>query len=137
RQPWILNRYLDWAFNESSRIRKQDGSSVFRSVAGNNFGRDLAFSYLRDKWDAIVDYYGKSFFSFGNLVKGVSSSFNTKFELQQLRQFYSEKKGNLGSAERSFKQSVENTEANVEWMQRNYGEIQTWILKQSKNLKNR
>ncbi|RWS03028.1 aminopeptidase N-like protein, partial [Dinothrombium tinctorium] len=83
RQPWLLNRYLDWAFNESSRIRKQDGSSVFRSVAASNYGRDLAFNYLRDKWDRIVNYYGKSFFSFGNLIKSVTSSMNTEFELKQ------------------------------------------------------
>lgn len=54
REPWILRRYVSWAFDENSGIRRQDGSYVFRAVAGNNYGRDIAYGYLRERWDDIV-----------------------------------------------------------------------------------
>jgi aminopeptidase N len=54
REPWLLARYISRAFNGTSGIRKQDGSYVFRTVASNNYGRDIAYNFLRDKWDLIV-----------------------------------------------------------------------------------
>lgn len=48
REPWILQRYLEWGFDESenSEIRKQDAFIVFASVAHNVVGYPLAKDYL-------------------------------------------------------------------------------------------
>lgn len=54
REPWLLSRYITRAFNASSGIRKQDGSYVFRSVALTNYGKDIAFNFVRSEWGAIL-----------------------------------------------------------------------------------
>lgn len=129
REPWLLSRYLEWCLNSSSGIRKQDGSYAFRSVATNLYGRDIAFNYLRDKWDKVYKIYGKSFFAFRNLFIAVTSSLNTQFELDQLKTFYEDHKNDLGTANRAFKQSLETTQANVLWMTKNFDTIKNWLEK--------
>lgn len=48
REPWVLQRYIEWGFDESenSQIRKQDSYIVFTSVANNVIGFQLAKDYL-------------------------------------------------------------------------------------------
>ena len=52
---WLLNRFLNRSLTEGSGIRKQDGRSVISRVAINNVGRDLAFDFIRNYWDKVVD----------------------------------------------------------------------------------
>ncbi|KAG0728778.1 Endoplasmic reticulum aminopeptidase 1 [Chionoecetes opilio] len=54
KKIWILSRYLEMAFTKDSGIRKQDAGYVFRSVAVNSVGTDLAWTYLRDQWRDIT-----------------------------------------------------------------------------------
>ncbi|GFT12414.1 aminopeptidase N [Nephila pilipes] len=127
REPWLLTRYLNWSLTSESGIRRQDGSYVFRSVGAKLYGRDLTFNYIRDKWDVIFKRYGKSFFAISGMLKSVTSSLNTQFELFQLKEFYAKHKNNLGTAKRAFQQSLENAEANVRWMDTNYAHIVQWL----------
>ncbi|XP_053202337.1 aminopeptidase N-like [Panonychus citri] len=133
REPWILNRYLEMSLDDSSGIRKQDGSTVFRTIANSEYGRDIAVNYFRNKWDKIVAYYGKSYFAFGNLIRAVSSSITIQYELNQFKSFYDKVRDDLGSAQRSFKQAIEKAEANVNWMNLNYREIEDWLNQQKTN----
>ncbi|KAI1280558.1 Aminopeptidase N [Halotydeus destructor] len=127
KQPWILRRYITWAFTENGYIRRQDGSTVFRAVAANDYGRDLAYSYLQENWNSIVKYYGKSFFSFGSLVKAVTSSLTTDYEVTELKKFYETVKHNVGTAQRSFLQAIEKAEANADWTNNYYARIESWL----------
>lgn len=43
------------SLTEGSGVRKADGRSVISRIAINNIGRDLAFDYIRDNWDTVVD----------------------------------------------------------------------------------
>lgn len=47
-------RYLEWALNETSGIRKQDVVRVFSAVSNNVIGQPLAWAVLRDQWDRVV-----------------------------------------------------------------------------------
>ncbi len=42
----------------------------------------------------------------------------------------------MGTAQRSFKQAIEQTKANVQWMQNHYQDIEKW-LKERRAEKNR
>ncbi|XP_067128251.1 aminopeptidase N-like [Centruroides vittatus] len=129
RTPWLLSRYLDWSLDTKSGIRKQDGSYVFRAVANSEYGRDIAFNYFRDKWNKVFKIYRKTSFAFRSLIITIASSLNTQFELDQLKSFYNVHKGNLGAANRAFKQSLETAEANVIWMSKYYETIKNWLEK--------
>ena len=49
----------------------------------------------------------------------------------QLRQFFDEFRDQLGGGLRSVQQSIERAERNVEWMDKNYYQIQIWLKEQT------
>jgi aminopeptidase N len=53
RETWLLSRYLNWASSSNSRIRKQDMTRVFGSVASNIIGQPIAFNFFRNKWNRL------------------------------------------------------------------------------------
>lgn len=53
KQMWVLSRYLEWTFSKSKPIRRQDGAYIFRMIAKNNYGRDIAFNFVRERWTTI------------------------------------------------------------------------------------
>lgn len=43
------------SLDENSNIRKQDGTTVFMTVAKNKKGYHLAFDFLMNRWQDIQD----------------------------------------------------------------------------------
>ncbi|KAK3860173.1 hypothetical protein Pcinc_033761 [Petrolisthes cinctipes] len=121
---WILSRYLEMAFSDSSGIRKQDAFRVFGAVASNEVGRPLAWSFLQDNWEAIYEFYGKAK---ARLIKSATGNFNTRQHLKELRLFRRERGGDLGSASRAVQQVIERTKVNIAWMDTNYDLIVDWL----------
>ncbi|XP_058791213.1 aminopeptidase N [Phymastichus coffea] len=129
RETWLLSRYLDWALMEKSGIRKQDVPRVFATVSSNIIGQPLAFNFFRNKWDQLKNYFGTSLISITSIVKSSTKRINTKYELKDLLEFANEHKEELGSATRAIEQAVEQTEANIRWLERNLANIQDWLNK--------
>ena len=46
-------RLLNMTITENSGIRSQDVTSVIYGVSRNVYGRDLAFDFIRAKWDEL------------------------------------------------------------------------------------
>ncbi|XP_076040625.1 aminopeptidase N-like isoform X3 [Oratosquilla oratoria] len=126
KKIWLLSRYLDIAFTPNLGVRKQDASSVFRSVAYNSVGRYLAWDYLRDQWERITDYFGM-FKSLGDVIEAASNDFNTKLERKELIQFRDEHKDKLGTAKRAIEQAIERTSNNIAWKDANHATIEKWL----------
>ena len=127
RVPWILNHYLNLAFNESSGIRTQDVVYVFRSLKWSNFeyGRDVAFRYLLDNWQRIHEIHGE-FKTFGDIVDTFDSP-SSSSELASLENLYRSLGHNIGRSKRSFLQTLDKISANMRWMTRNLGEIASFF----------
>jgi len=125
-QVWLLNRYLNMSLTAGSGVRRQDGSKVIGSVARNTIGRYLAFNFLRDKWELVKSYF-TGFSAIGNTVKAISGSFNTDFDLSELKAFQKARVGDLGTSERAVKQAIEAGLVNVQWMEQNYETVWTWL----------
>lgn len=125
-QVWLLNRYLNMSLTSGSGVRRQDGSKVIGSVARNTVGRYLAFNFLRDKWELIKSYFA-GFSAIGRTVKAISKSFNTGFDLAELKAFQKAREGDLGTSDRAVKQSIEAGLVNVQWMEDNYETVWTWL----------
>lgn len=129
RELWLLNRYLDWTITENSGIRKQDASRVLNSIVSNPIGQPLAFSFLRNKWDRLWDYFGTSLLTVNNIVRSATRGINTKYDLRDLLDFTKEHIGKFGSATRSVQQSIEQAEANIRWLDASHDTIQDWLKK--------
>ncbi len=55
REPWLLSRYLWFTLDPESGIRKQDGKELIVSVSRNPVGRFIAFDFIRENFDALID----------------------------------------------------------------------------------
>jgi len=125
RVPWILARYLKWMFDESSGIKSQDGVFVFKSVASQNYGKDIAFNYLRENWETIYSIHGTKM-SFAHIVKSLET-INSAFELELVKTFYKSIGSKVGSAKRAFLLTIEQIESNIMWMKRYEPEIADFL----------
>ncbi|CAN9506819.1 unnamed protein product [Ophioblennius macclurei] len=129
--PWLLNRYLEYTL-DPDKIRKQDATSTISYIAGNVVGMPLAWNFVRAKWSYIFEQYGKSSFSFPNLVGGITNRFSTEFELQELMKFKEDNQHvGFGSATMALEQAIERTTANIKWVTDNKAEVLKWFTEES------
>ena len=54
------------------------------------------------------------------------------FSFIQIQRFQSENEETLTTAQREVKQAIESAEANIDWMDKNYENISSWLLNQTK-----
>ncbi|XP_022181225.1 aminopeptidase N-like isoform X1 [Myzus persicae] len=127
RETWILARFLSYALQNNSSIRNQDISKVFYALTNKVAGQEVAWNYVRDNWRNLKSTFAAGFSTMSEIIKSATYHFNTKNDLIQLWQFYKDEYDHLGSARRSVLQSIENAEANVNWMERNFKTISNWL----------
>ena len=125
RDVWVLSRYLTYTLT-TTEIRKQDAVNTIVYISRNPIGRSLAWDFVRSKWDFIFNEYGGGAFSFSRLIIGITSSFNTNFDLQMITDFVAGHP-ELGSGARAFQQAIERTRNNIHWMNSNYMPIESWL----------
>ncbi|KAG8235176.1 hypothetical protein J437_LFUL015482 [Ladona fulva] len=116
--------------NSSSGISNEDGRIVLASMTKNPLGSSLVFDSLRNNWDGIWKTKGSDFPQFAEAIVETMKYMNTPDQLTQLRQFWNDHQGKLGSMKRSFKQAIDKVQANIKWMERSYEDIKTWIESQ-------
>ncbi|KAH9512377.1 hypothetical protein Btru_039352 [Bulinus truncatus] len=126
-EPWILNNFMQLTLEEHSPIRKQDALKVVTYVSANTVGRSLAWNFFRGNFNKLKELFGSSFFQWSNLIDAVTRSFNTAFELEELKAFKESQEDNFGSGERSIVQAIEKVESNIQWMDSNSKKISTWL----------
>ncbi|OCT89713.1 hypothetical protein XELAEV_18018332mg [Xenopus laevis] len=127
KEPWILNRLLEYSL-DSTKIRRQDAVSTISSVVNNPIGQSLAWDFVRANWKTLYSMFGESSFSFGNLIERVSRRFSTDFELEQLMQFKNDNQNpGFGTASQALEQSIEKTKANRNWVNENKAAVKKWF----------
>ncbi|XP_062404144.1 aminopeptidase N-like isoform X1 [Sardina pilchardus] len=123
----LLNQYLNYTL-DSSMIRKQDATTVIVAVAGSVHGQTLAWNFVRDNWRQITEY-GSGSFSFASLISGVTASFSTQAELDELEKFVTDNSDiGFGSANTALEQALEKTRANIRWVADYQDEIRDWFI---------
>eukprot|EP00057_Strongylocentrotus_purpuratus_P033627 XP_792139.4 PREDICTED: aminopeptidase N [Strongylocentrotus purpuratus] len=122
-QPWILSKYLEMTIDG---IKSQDAGSVVVSVAKNPVGYDLAWRFFQTNWEFFRQTYGSSLFHFANLIKKVTAHFNTESQLRELQNFIS-LHPDQGTGARALVQAVEQTRANIRWVQNHRDDVKAWL----------
>ncbi|XP_069580456.1 aminopeptidase N-like [Brachyistius frenatus] len=131
KQPWLLNRYLEYTLNPDL-IRKQDATSTIVYIANNVVGQSLAWDFIRARWSYIFTQYGGGSFSFSNLINGVTERFSSEHELQELKQFKADNSEvGFGSGTLAVDQSIERTIGNMKWITENKEKVQKWFEDQA------
>ncbi|XP_063609325.1 aminopeptidase N-like [Penaeus indicus] len=120
KEVTVLTRYLEMAFLPNGDIRRQDSIIVFTSVAKNEFGRALAWSFLKDRWNDVFTFDKRQR---AKMLEEFACFFNTREDLQQLQSFQQDKTNDMDENHRSVQQVVERTRNNLFWMTSNYNTI--------------
>ena len=121
---------------DDSKIRKQDASSALRSVCRNRIGRDVAWNWLRSDYDRISAYFGPKVGIGGpieDMVVTIANDFNSKFELDELEDFYNQHIDDFGANNREIEKAIQKVKANINWMDNNYETIVDWLNNRTPN----
>ncbi|XP_017334522.1 aminopeptidase N [Ictalurus punctatus] len=131
KQPWLLNRFLDYTL-DPEKIRKQDATSAIGSVASNVIGQPLAWNFVRARWEYLFKVYGTGSFGFARLISDVTARFCTPFELHQLKQFQKDNADvGFGSASKALQQAIEKTTARIKWLGENKEQVLKWFISET------
>lgn len=107
-------------------IRKQDETSVIAYVALNSAGRRLAYDYLEENWQGLVERHGSTSFTLPSLIESITSRLSSNYHLQRIQDFI-KKTPNLGVTEDAFEQAIENININIRWLITNLKPIVDWL----------
>ncbi|PAA90945.1 hypothetical protein BOX15_Mlig022581g1 [Macrostomum lignano] len=123
--PLILNRYLEFAMNES-KVRKQDMAYVFASVAANPKGLEIVWNYLRTNWNTVKKKFPGAFTT--SYIIEILGDFNSEQKYAELVEFKERHRGNFGSASRAMDQTLEKVRVNIDWMKTKLPRVRTWLI---------
>jgi len=123
---WLLNASLD-----ATKIRANLLPTVAQNVAQNpNNGMRLLWQFTKDNWDQIYKVAGGTAV-LGNYLAALVS-FSEKSDLNDIQEFFAGRE--LGGAQRSLDQTVENIRINIQWRNVNDADLESYtahIQKQS------
>ncbi|XP_069679087.1 endoplasmic reticulum aminopeptidase 1-like isoform X2 [Periplaneta americana] len=122
--PWILQRYLLTTLDRNM-VKPQDVKVVLGGVAVNPEGQLLAWRHLKAHWHYLQSMFGNSTYTMGTFISAVTSHFTTEYDYQEVSQFF--RPMNVGSGNRSLKQSLETIRLNIHWVQENQDVINSWL----------
>ncbi|XP_018579251.1 aminopeptidase N isoform X2 [Anoplophora glabripennis] len=125
---WLLSRYVKKLLDDPS-IRIQDADRVFESVAKNRVGTQIAFDFLRKNWNELLNHYGDGFNILAKMIKALAPHMNTEFQLSELERFKNSIKTNISTTASAFESAIETVKSNVDWMKKNYNQVEQWFIK--------
>ncbi|XP_052844663.1 aminopeptidase Ey-like isoform X2 [Drosophila gunungcola] len=119
KKVWILQRYLEKAFDPKGLIRKQDSMLSFQAVASGQVGFLLAKKYLIDNVELIHKYFYPQTKIMSRLLPAISEQVITTTDLNEFKAFVENSRQFLRSVHQAVQQSLEIMLTNVQWMERN------------------
>uniref|UniRef100_A0AAY4BGQ6 Aminopeptidase n=1 Tax=Denticeps clupeoides TaxID=299321 RepID=A0AAY4BGQ6_9TELE len=124
-----LRRLLDLGM-EGQVIKTQDLGSVIYGVAKNPVGHVLAWNFVKENWNKLVEkwVFQLGSFSIRNIIIGTTSQFSSREELNDIKAFF-ESIWEHSSQLRATQVAVENVEKNILWLERNLDALRSWLLK--------
>ncbi|NWR78066.1 ERAP1 aminopeptidase, partial [Centropus unirufus] len=118
---WLMDQAL-----HGNTVRTQNLPLIIAYVARTPPGRRLAWRFLKENWEKLVEKFELGSNSIASIVSGVTSQYSTRSQLAQVKEFF----GSLGARTmelRCVQQAIETIEDNIAWMDRNLGNIRTWL----------
>uniref|UniRef100_A0A8D2AT86 Aminopeptidase n=1 Tax=Sciurus vulgaris TaxID=55149 RepID=A0A8D2AT86_SCIVU len=120
---------LQWLLDQSFKgdiIKTQDFPHILILIARNPVGYPLAWQFLRENWNKLVQKFELGSASIAHMVIGTTSQFSTRTRLEEVKGFFSSLKEN-GSQLRCVQQTIETIEENIRWMDKNFDKIRVWL----------
>jgi puromycin-sensitive aminopeptidase len=120
----LLKATLSFAF--SSEVRAQDSFKSIHLIMANPYGRNLAWEFLKTKWEEIVRKYSGGHL-FSRFVEPLEY-FTQRENADDVKKFFAEH--DAPGAERTIQQVVEKIYSNDAWLRRDLEPIKLFLLSQ-------
>lgn len=120
---------LRWLLDQSFKgdiIKTQEFPGILRAVGRNPVGYPLAWQFLRENWNKLVEKFDLGSPAIAYMVMGTTNQFSTRARLEEVKGFFSSLKEN-GSQLRCVQQTIETIEENIRWMDKNFDKIRLWL----------
>ncbi|XP_030370506.1 glutamyl aminopeptidase isoform X2 [Scaptodrosophila lebanonensis] len=125
RIPWLLQRYINYAWDDS-KIRSQDYFTCLGYISANPVGQSLVWDYVRENWPQLVERFGINERTLGRLIPTITSRFATQTKLEEMEQFFAKyPEAGAGTAARA--QALETVKANIKWLELNQAQVGEWL----------
>uniref|UniRef100_A0AAA9S835 Aminopeptidase n=3 Tax=Bos TaxID=9903 RepID=A0AAA9S835_BOVIN len=127
---------LQWLLDQSFKgdvIKTQEFPDILRAIGRNPVGYPLAWQFLRENWNKLVQKFELGSNSIAYMVTGTTDQFSTRARLEEVKEFFSSLKEN-GSQLRCVQQTIETIEENIRWMDKNFDKIRAWLQNEKLNL---
>lgn len=128
KELWLLQRYLQWSI-DPTKVRKQDSTLVFSSVAENEIGYLLAKDFLVKQFHSIRGYHGFKSSRLGRYIKAIATQITTPEELNEFQSFTTNMSSHLKEAELSLKQGLESANNNIVWHTMHFESLSRYFIK--------
>lgn len=128
-QPWMIISLADTAMT-TSEFSKTERVDLLIYLSTSPVGRLLSWVILEDNWDFILKEYGEDVNLLSGIIDSVTKSYNTESERRRVENFIKDREEVLGNAYPSLKGAVRRTKAKIEWMDKYYDKIKTWLAEQ-------
>nr|CAD7440857.1 unnamed protein product [Timema bartmani] len=112
-QPWLINRYIQYAKNESN-VKSQDFYWVLLDISYNPIGKAIAWDFLRSEWEYIINRYTLNDSTIGRMIDWVCRTFASEFKLREIEAFFSIY-SESGASEDARIQILEKVSNNIKW----------------------
>nr|XP_035961212.1 endoplasmic reticulum aminopeptidase 1 isoform X3 [Halichoerus grypus] len=120
---------LQWLLDEGFKgdvIKIQEFPHILGAVGRNPVGYRLAWQFLRENWDKLIQKFELGSSSLTYMVIGTTSQFSTRARLEEVKEFFSSLK-EKGSQLRCVQQTIETIGENIRWMDKNFEKIRVWL----------
>lgn len=121
KNPEILQKVLDFSF--TSEVKAQDSFKVITFIAGNPYGKEIAWKKVKVEWDNIAVKFGGGHL-FTRFVKPFGNLTSIE-EAKEVEEFFKLK--NSKGIERTVQQVLEQIKSNAEWKKRDYHKIENFL----------
>ncbi len=122
-QPALLQKTLDLALSDA--VRPQDTISILSFVAGNRFGSDLTWEFVKKQWPELLKRYGKGGHMLEYIPTYVAGVFHDYDTAADVKQFFNKHKH--PAINRPAKQAVERILLKADWQKRDYPKIESFV----------
>ncbi|XP_029018909.1 endoplasmic reticulum aminopeptidase 2 [Betta splendens] len=120
-----LQRLLELGL-EGKVIRLQDLSSVILMVSRNPQGHHLAWNFVKENWDSLVQRLQLGSFCMRNIIIGTTGQFSFPEELTEVQSFFHSIKEQVSQL-RAAQLALDNVKKNVRWVKRNLEPLRNWL----------
>ncbi|XP_017783439.1 PREDICTED: aminopeptidase N-like isoform X1 [Nicrophorus vespilloides] len=129
REIWLLKRLLDFTLKDNSGIRKQDYSSVFTTVAGNDVGFYIAQRFLEENIKDIYKRLAPNTRRLSRYLSSLAGQMTSELEYDWFKNFTGKNEEYFKEAKQGVGQSLELIKVNIQWRNRHEKHLKCMLKK--------